>query len=169
MKYVIAVLCSAILYANDIDSVDSIVKDIENLRVEYSECKKNLDKFEKQVENIKNTLLAKENIIKNLSFKVEKLEKKLEETHTSMNFRKNKLEKIQKFSPATFRLNTQADIYDSVNGVKIARWHYKKSFTSDTQTANWVKITGSFVQQEWKKSDSELWIKKENITKRLTR
>lgn len=165
MKYVIAVLCSAILYASDIDSVDSIVKDIENLRVEHSECKKNLDKFEKQVENIKNTLLAKENIIKNLSFKV----KKLEETHTSINFRKNKLEKIQKVSPATFRLKTKAHIYDSVNGVKIATWYYKKSFTSDTQTANWVKITGSFVKEEWKESDKELWIKKENITKRLSR
>ena len=95
MKYVIAVLCSAILYANDIDSVDSIVKDIENLRVEHSECKKNLDKFEKQVENIKNTSLAKKNIIKNLSFKV----KKLEETHTSMNFRKNKSKKIHQITP----------------------------------------------------------------------
>jgi len=169
MKYVVAILCSAVLYANDVDSVDSMVKDIEDLRVEYNECKEKSNKFEKQVKVLKNTLLIKENTTENLSLKVKKPEKKLQKTESTVAFSENKLEKIEKVLPATFRLNTKAGIYDSVNGVKIATWDYKKLFTSYIQTENWVKVTGYFIQKKWKEPNRELWIKKENITKRLNK
>lgn len=169
MKLVIAIVCSAVLYANDVANVDSIIKNIENLRIEHSACQKKSNILEKQVEKLKNTLLSKENSIKNLTFEVSKLEKKHENSKHTVLGSANQSEKTQKVSPATFRLKRQSYIYDSVNGVRIATWHYKKTFTSDTQTENWVKITGFFVKKEWKEAERELWIKKENITKRLNK
>ena len=169
MRYVIIVFYSIVLYANDVDAVALIVKDIENLRVEYNKLQEKSNKFEKQNKVLENTLKNKELIIKNLHTKVNILEKKFKNTHSDVLPSKNTEINIEKIIPTTFRLLSKANVYDSVDGVKISTWNANKSFTSDTQTDNWVKVTGYFVAKKWQRPGKELWIKKDNITERLSK
>lgn len=66
----------------------------------------------------------------------------------------------------TFRLNKDANIYDSVNGNKIAQWEERTSFTSNQRLESWIKITGYFVDKVWQKSTLDLWVKEEDASKR---
>jgi len=68
--------------------------------------------------------------------------------------------------PKTFRTKLEADIYDSVNGKKIAKWVKGRSFTSYVSSGNWIKITGYFIDKKWTEASSEMWIKKEDAFER---
>ena len=76
------------------------------------------------------------------------------------------VESIEYFKARAFRLNTDADIYDAINGKTIDNWENKTSFTSNQRTATWIKITGYFVDKVWRKSDLEMWVKATHATKR---
>ena len=70
------------------------------------------------------------------------------------------------FKASAFRLNKDSDIYDSIDGKILYTWEKRRSFTSSTMTQNWIKITGYFVDKEWRKADKELWVIKTNTIKR---
>ena len=53
-----------------------------------------------------------------------------------------------------------------VSKAVIYKWENKSSFTSSLMTENWIKITGYFVDKQWKKAAEELWVKKINTIKR---
>lgn len=66
----------------------------------------------------------------------------------------------------TFRLIKDAKIYDSINGKLIYNWEKDRSFTSNKETKDWIKITGSFVNKQWQSTDKNLWILKSRCLKR---
>ena len=76
------------------------------------------------------------------------------------------VEKEKSFKASPFRLNRDSDIYDSINGTVIYKWEDRRSFTSSLMTQNWIKITGYFIDKEWRKADEELWIEKKYTIKR---
>ncbi|MDQ7061234.1 MAG: hypothetical protein Q9M43_08885 [Sulfurimonas sp.] len=111
----------------------------------------------KNKENNKNTLVLVEK---------EVLECLDENPFPILMMKKPLSEKEEQFKASSFRLIKNSSIYDSINGNKIAQWEEKSSFTSNTMSENWIKITGFFVDRQWQKSKESLWIKKENIIKR---
>ena len=67
---------------------------------------------------------------------------------------------------STFRIVTDSDIYNSINGDILFQWQKGRSFTSNITTQNWIKITGYFTDKKWKRASKELWMKKTNTVKR---
>lgn len=225
---IISMIFGLLLYADEIDRVESVLKDIENLRESNIECQNKLDSkdnskevdkyrrllfLEKQKNNLyaekikildKSTsiiekndksnnkeikiLLSKENeykkiikkyqekienkdeIIKSLKNQINSSKKEnryIENNPSSKLVMKENVEIIESFKASPFRLISDSDIYDSINGNVVYNWDAKTSFTSSVMTQNWVKITGYFVNREWQKADEELWVEKINTIKRL--
>jgi len=73
---------------------------------------------------------------------------------------------LQTFKASSFRLVNDAVIYDLADGKEIAKWEKHTSFTSNVKMSNWVKITGYFLNQRWRKAKKEMWIKDKDILKR---
>lgn len=75
-------------------------------------------------------------------------------------------DKIVEFEPSPFRLKTDSIIYDAIDGNKIGKWEKGRSFTSNTKTNSWIKISGYFVKKKWKKADGDMWVKRAQVIKR---
>lgn len=75
-------------------------------------------------------------------------------------------DKIVEFKPSPFRLKTDSIIYDAIEGNKIGKWEKGRSFTSNTRTNSWIKISGYFVKRKWKKADGDMWVKRAQVVKR---
>lgn len=75
-------------------------------------------------------------------------------------------ESIKEVEAGVFRLNSDSTIYDSINGNKIEQWEVERSFTSNIQSENWIKITGYFTDKKWHPSEKEMWIMLKKVTKR---
>lgn len=160
---------------------NSILKDeIDSLYKQVSVNKKIMQKFQKQLKtkekeniNLKNELLS---LRKTTSKNHKPLEICLKEEDKNSfpklipkeNLEKDleKDSKIQFIKASVFRLKNPSSIYDSPYGVKIDSWEKDTSFTSNKQKSNWIKITGYFVDQKWRKAEKEMWIRKRNIVKR---
>ena len=192
MRYlVVAIILSIFVNASDMDRIDDIVKEIETLRKEHDKCKELLykERLKNTILIAKNDLLNKKNEkeskkdyklvktkeIKNISLENKNLNKKNSEdkiikTLENKINQENKTKKIAEkeiFSKAsTYRTIKNSNIYNAVNGKILYEWERNIAFTSNIMTQNWVKITGYFVDDKWKKAKQRLWIKKINIVKR---
>jgi len=120
------------------------------------------------------------NVIAKLKREIDKQKKKIRQLSNSENnvpvlemkddFKNTTLlsqdKKLFVFEARPFRLNKESDIYSDLDGTIIDRWENATSFTSDTKTTSMVKITGYFVDQVWRRSKKEMWVKLENATQR---
>ena len=70
---------------------------------------------------------------------------------------------ITKFTPTTFYLKKQSNIYYRVNGSILKRWDKGRSFTSNIRAGNWIKITGYFKNRRWKQARKDMWIEEKSI------
>ncbi len=144
------------------------IEDLENQIIDYK-------KLLEIKENENNTL---ENEISNKKCKPKLIVKKPENTNIFPKLiMKNEYEQqvlkkeiskeiIKEFKARTFRLKQESDIYDSIDGKVIDNWEDTTSFTSNIWTANWIKITGYFIDKSWLKAKKDLWIPKDRVQKR---
>lgn len=193
MKYILISLFLILsLYGDEIQRIESIVKDITKLRVDYEECRKQLR--DKEITKMGAEISSNDEIIKYKELlkikdkKIISLENKLKqkskkqiiikkEYDNSNKFpklamksqymeKKQILEKVELVKASSFRLKTDSNIYDKISGTKIDTWEKGTSFTSNKMSQNWVKITGYFVNKKWKKAKSDMWIEKTQVLKR---
>jgi len=187
MRYIVALLFISFmeLSGDEIQRIDSIVEDISKLRDSYDKSQDELQRcrYSLKDEQEKNVLLLKEidgdtkstptdvkiyqNEIETLKIKIAELQKRLETNKFPKLVMKDENSKLITFKAATFKLNKDADIYDSVDGLKIDRWEDKTTFTSNQKKAGYIKITGYFVDRVWQPSDKELWIKESDVIKKI--
>ena len=67
---------------------------------------------------------------------------------------------VVRFNKAVnYRLKHESEIYDAPEGKVVALWEEKRSFTSNTASRGWIKITGYFVQRKWRRAAEEMWVK----------
>ena len=192
-------LLLSLLNGDEIKRIESIVEDITKLRVQYEECKDELEakesakasenykivaKLKKEIKNYKKIIKSKD--IEIDSLKKEKIALKSYK-HNSSDVNKvlcldkpndfpklvlkdkyidKNIEKVIKTKPSTYRLVTNADIYDSIDGDRVEEWESGTSFTSNVKTDSWVKITGFFINRVWVKSRSSMWVKLSDVIKR---
>ncbi|MCK9453642.1 hypothetical protein [Sulfurimonas sp.] len=177
----------SLLYADEIKRIDSIVKDIEKLRVDYNRCSEMLDKSANLAEQ-NSTLLKKIEELENIVKKQEKLLKIKEKKDKNQFLYSKKCEKensfpklmmkseyqekhfdqneITTFKASAFRLKTDSIIYDAINGNSIGMWEKGTSFTSNTKSDTWIKVSGYFVNRKWRKAKEEIWIRSAQVFKR---
>jgi flagellar biosynthesis chaperone FliJ len=71
------------------------------------------------------------------------------------------------FEPSAFRVSTDADICDAPGGSVVERWEASTSFTSNQKRGGWIRITGYFVDRQWRPNkERELWVKEGLTLKR---
>ncbi len=143
-------------------------KSLKLCKTKEKENKRLIKKYIKEMQN-------KDNIIKNLKNQI-KLTKNTTSTSLKIdqnNIKENKIVETKKiiekkvFSKAsTYRTTKNSNIYNAVNGKILYEWERNIAFTSNVMTQNWVKITGYFIDDKWRRSKEKLWIKKTNIVKR---
>lgn len=75
-------------------------------------------------------------------------------------------DKIQNFKAAPFCLKIDSSIYDGVDGKKIDEWEKNTSFTSNKKSSSWIKITGYFVDQKWRRAKKDMWVQYERVSKK---
>lgn len=163
---VLTFLSFILLYANDIQRVDSMIKDIHALKMQNNDLQTQLIILKDKVFIQASALQTKPKVITRTIIKrvptVVKATKKEEE---------NPLPKLQYkpqyFKAGTFRFSHDADIYDaSENGKVIARWEEQTSFTSSKRTDDMIKITGYFVDKIWRHAQKPMWVKSEDTFER---
>lgn len=155
--------------------------DIQNNEKSNKECLKLLKIKEKENIYLKNRLDIQNEELKNKDKIINSLKNQInfkDKTSISSNkFPKlmmkdsKKEKKVIKevevnIKASTFILVKDSDIYNTVNGKVVYQWKDKTAFTSNKMTQNWMKITGYFIDNKWKRAPQKLWIKKTNIVKR---
>lgn len=70
------------------------------------------------------------------------------------------------FKASSFRVNHEAKIYDGVDADVIDIWENRTSFTSNQRKNKWIKITGYFVDKQWRAATSEMWVKNCDVINR---
>lgn len=208
--FFIALFILSFSQADEMQRIESIVKDITKLRSEHEECLKSLKtketlkvdvlkpnnnpqliQYQKQLkaenEHLNNLSQNNEKIIKKYQKLLKAKENEILALKKSLNNQpKESLKRINdnpfpKLMPKestgikeiaqitkanTFRLKSDSKIYDSPNANEIDVWTQDTSFTSNMKTANWVKITGFFIDKKWRKAKKNMWIKKSQVSKR---
>lgn len=181
------------LNANEMQRIESIVKDISELRAKYAASQKELS-----IEKKKNKSLNKEiklysdftkKEIDSLKLKLKKtkkqtknenvpecipekiivtkvLTKTIQEDNAFPELQMKSDEKIEIFKASSFRLKNEALVYDAIGGNEINKWVAKTSFTSNQQTKRWMKVTGYFVEKVWTKALIDMWIERADIIKK---
>jgi hypothetical protein len=200
MKFIYILLIMFIsLQADEIQRIESIVKDIVQLREQYDKCEEQLALQEKslsekekhyidKIKTLENRIQIQEKALKNKDIKINNLKNRLNEkpkpkeitVKTLVNQKcepsnpfpklmmkeQYKEGEIFEIQATTFRLHTQADIYNTPHGEVIARWEDGRSFTSNTRTKNWIKITGYFVDKVWQATPRDMWVDASDATQR---
>ncbi|WP_324172979.1 hypothetical protein [Sulfurimonas sp.] len=162
MKIVfVYLLLMSLLYASEIQRIESIVDDVSKLRVEYKNLLKIKDK-EIRILKIKLAKLKKNN----LKIKDENTFPKLVPKRGTNIAKSKKKEKARSFKASVFRLKKNSSIYFTPNTNKLYLWNKNRIFTSNIGTKNWIKITGYFVNKKWMRAKNELWIKRDDISKK---
>ncbi len=197
MKYffIFLILSFSILNADEVQRIESIVNDISKLRSDYGQTQSSVVEIELQLEEetYKNKILTLNNEINTLKKSIKlKEEKKIickiivpKIIKTTVIIKKNlntqSLEDNNKFPNLlmkeqfkrtetltyTYSVKTEVNIYDIIDGEKIAVLGKSTSFTSNEKTLEWIKITGYFIGKVWRISDTEMWIKSSNVLKRV--
>ena len=179
------VVLMSLLHSDEIQRVNEMVNDITKLRNNYQECqedlknrfvKTNYNELEKykllfKKERVNNIKLFKEQkqMIKDMRWfadTIALLENKLKEKESKKKSKKVVLQKVSFVKPGTFHLKTNSNIYNKINGKKVDTWEKNRTFTSNIRSADWIKITGYFVNRKWTKAKKSLWIKSVNATQR---
>jgi len=225
----ITILLTSFLFSDEMQRIDSIVKDISKLRQDYAKCQESLktvqpieinmveyqqnddvlNRYKRLLldEKEKNAILVDE--IDSLSSSITKLKnrkvkeptivqevkvvKEVElvevvklveicsntndinpnpfpklmpkEKKTEKKISKKVQKKVEiKHGAKTYRLNKDSSIYNARDGKKVDSWEKDSSFTSNKQTAIWIKITGYFVNKKWQRAKKELWVKQSDTT-----
>jgi len=64
------------------------------------------------------------------------------------------------FKPTVFRTNKACKVYDTPNGNVVAFWEKGRSFTALSRTQTFIKVSGYFIDKQWRSAkDESLWIK----------
>jgi hypothetical protein len=174
-----------LIQADEIQRIESIVADIEQLRIQYQnsqdelvKSKENIKSLENQIDILKKQEILKEKQVKSCKNKKVKKVKPKEITLKTIVYKRCEDDnpfpkllmkndtKIKYFKPSSFRLNKNAAIYNARDGVIIENWEDKTSLTSNQRTKNWIKITGYFVDMVWRKAEREMWLQANDATKR---
>jgi len=198
MKYCFVFVCLVFtLFADDMQRLESMLKDIRDLKIKYEECKNTMAEKSSQhvidlvCKETKNDELKKyKKLLKSKEEKIKSLKNKLKEKSKTQIIIKEKYENPNKFpklalkakyinkkqnikkeecihiKPSVFRLKSESKIYDAISGKEIDYWEKGRSFTSDTASEKWIKITGYFVDRKWTKAKNGMWIEKTNVLKR---
>jgi len=192
MRYLIILLITISLGANDIKRVEYIVEDIENLKKDYRQCidllnlaneengcseTKLLKKLQNENKNQKKLLRKREKEIISLNKKYKRLLAKSkvkpylptllnEKSNTKFSKVSDNKNGIYKFKASAFRLISDAKIYNKPNGLLLDVWEKNRSFTSGERTKNWIKITGYFVDKIWRKSKEDYWVRDNKVIQR---
>jgi hypothetical protein len=176
------------LYGDEIQRLESIVKEITKLRVDYEECRRELEDKQNVKMGVK-VLADNENknykeLLKIKDKKIKTLENELKRRKKTRVIVKKQYENSNKFPKLTvkhkfiekkpkkpkrasiYRLKEDSDIYNKISGTKIQRWEKGRSFTSNKMSKNWIKITGYFVDKQWTKAKYGMWIQKIKVIKR---
>jgi len=160
------------LHSDEVQRVNSIVKDITKLRVANKECKislkSNIAKYEKLLKIKDKKIKSLENQLKHKVKKQIIIKKECENTNKFPKLslksqyidKKPKSEVLRVVKAKSFHLKQDTKIYDSIDGKQIDVWERGRSFTSNKMSQNWIKITGYFVNRKWTKAKSDMWIKK---------
>ena len=186
MRYfLLVVVFTFTLWGDEIQRIESIVKDIEELRKQYDAS---LEQHQKDSEKIKQY----EQVIKSLKIKIKNQEKLLKNKENKnkktvktkkciyeikkndnkfpnlvmKHTQKDSTVQIEYFTASAFRLRHDAPIYNDVKGSVIATWEAKTSFTSNQRFGKWIKITGYFTNRVWHSAEKELWVHSEDVIKR---
>jgi len=178
MKILLTILLSIMveLSADEIQRVESMLSDISKLenKQDFTQKEKN---YINKINNLENQLKITKNRVKTKEIKKVKIKEnnitcltnqKLEEKNP---FPKLKMKKeyqdtksdITFFKASSFKLIKEAKIYDGVEANIVATWEDKTSFTSNQRDNQWIKITGYFVDKQWKPTEKEMWIKSVNV------
>ncbi|MCK9474034.1 hypothetical protein [Sulfurimonas sp.] len=160
MKIIVLVLTIlSFLYSEKID-----------LKIENKRLIEKIDKLENIVKKQEKLLKTKESKEKNHIFYAQECEEKsifpkliMKDEYQKKSFDKDE---IITFQASAFRLKTDSIIYDGINGNAIDKWERGTSFTSNTMSEGWVKISGYFVNRKWKKAQKELWVRSAQTIKR---
>lgn len=197
MKYffIFLILSFSILNADEVQRIESIVNDISKLRSDYEQTQSSVVEIELQLEEetYKNKILTLNNKTNTLKKSIKlKEENKIickiivpKIIKTTVIIKKNlntqSLEDKNEFPNLlmkeqfkrtetltyTYSVKTEVNIYDIIDGEKIAVLGKSTSFTSNEKTLEWIKITGYFIDKVWRISDTEMWIKSSNVLKRV--
>lgn len=197
MKYffIFLILSFSILNADEVQRIESIVNDISKLRSDYGQTQSSVVEIELQLEEetYKNKILTLNNKTNTLKKSIKlKEENKIickiivpKIIKTTVIIKKNlntqSLEDKNEFPNLlmkeqfkrtetltyTYSVKTEVNIYDIIDGEKIAVLGKSTSFTSNEKTLEWIKITGYFIDKVWRISDTEMWIKSSNVLKRV--
>ncbi len=170
MKFLLVlVFMLNILDADEIHRINSIVKDITKLRINYQKSQKELNLCKNRVKTLENKLKIANNLLKTKESKIVKVKvKEIKYLKNKENiFPKLKMRtKIIYTKANTYRLKRNAFIYNAVNGKKIDEWEKGTSFTSNQKTDKFIKITGYFRNKQWMKVENLLWIHSNDAFKR---
>ncbi len=197
MKYffIFLILSFSILNADEVQRIESIVNDISKLRSDYGQTQSSVVEIELQLEEetYKNKILTLNNETNTLKKSIKLKEEnniickiivpKIIKTTVIIkkNLNTQSLEDKNKFPNLlmkeqfkrtetityTYSFKTEVNIYDIIDGEKIAVLGKSTSFTSNEKTLEWIKITGYFIDKVWRISDTEMWIKSSNVLKRV--
>ncbi len=185
MRYLIIVLVFLIsVQGDEIKRIESIVQDITKLRKEQAVCVLKLEEslkvqddllqkekqYKKRIKYLERKLKKQEKLLRSNLSNQQKVQSRCKNSDNSFPPLMMKPEyvskKIEYFKASPFRLTKESDIYDDIDGKKIDRWEAKTSFTSNQRTAKWVKITGYFVDKQWRRAQKDMWVKASNVLKR---
>ncbi len=180
--------------SSEIGIIEEVVDDITQLKNDYKVCREDLKnrfvktdynelekyqvllkkeklKNQKMLEDMKWFTKTIETLENDLNKKKEELSKvklvqKKKKTILVDKKLPKKVETIEIIKPSTFRLKSDAFIYDKIDGTKLDKWRKNRTFTTNIKSQNWVKITGYFVKKTWKKAQKDMWIKSSRVFKR---
>jgi len=79
---------------------------------------------------------------------------------------KSVMETPKMVKPSVYRLDANASLYDAIAGNEILKWEKNKSFTSNVQSQNWIKVTGYFLDRKWLPSKREMWMRLGEVEKK---
>ncbi len=153
---------------------------------ELEQAHQNERNLKDQIQSLQEALKAKEQALTALQTKNDSLTRKIEALQNELYRKKQKQEPVKNDAntsrtgqkkqpsvetlhytkPKTFRTNKEAPIYDAKNGKQIATWEAHRSFTSNIESGDWIKITGYFIDRVWTPAKRNLWIKKEDAYER---
>ena len=194
MKFVyIIVLLSLLVKADEIERIESLVTDIQKLRMNYDNTQEKLALANRLLEDEKQKNQILLNELETKEIKINKLENKLKSLINNEKSNSENIEKVKVIdiecsknsnsdenvfpqlqmrksvvdtSAQTYRLNKDADVYDRIEGSVVQTWEQRTSFTSNYKEGDWIKVTGFFVDKVWQKAQQELWLHSNDADKR---
>jgi len=164
----ICLLFMTYLNADEMTRIDAIVSDITDLRVDYAKCQKELSlkKDSSTQQDLQKQIYDLQRVVKELKLKLKI--KKNNDAFPKLIMKDKFVNNndIIKFKAASFRLKYESIVYDGIDGNMIDKWDVLTSFTANTKTKSWIKISGYFVNKKWTPAKKEMWVKIQQVEKK---